>query len=429
MLARLRQRLTGLAFRPHLPTRTVRLRLTLLYGGLFLASGAVLLTITYLLVVSATSGFIFNGPHGLGGAMVTRGSPNGAPLGQLQVDTRGPGPAHLTAQQLKAQAHQLQTEADQQHAGVLHQLLVQSGIALAAMALASIALGWVVAGRVLRPLRTITTAARDISATNLHRRLALDGPNDELKELGDTIDALLARLDASFQSQRRFVANASHELRTPLARQRTLAQVALADPDATAETLRTAHERVLASGAQQERLIDALLMLARGQAGLQRTGPVDLAPLTNQILLTRRPEAAAQGLDVHAELSPASTAGDSRLIERLAANLIDNAIRHNVPNGRVEVATWTTADDVVLSVLNTGPVLQAAAVDQLFQPFTRLGADRAARRDGFGLGLSIVEAIADAHDATIGVHPQPNGGLRIAVHFAPRSALGQPNQI
>jgi signal transduction histidine kinase len=177
-----------------------------------------------------------------------------------------------------------EAEARAARDAVLDRLLVQSGIALAAMALVSVALGSVVAGRVLRPLRTITTAARDISATNLQERLALDGPDDELKELGDTFDALLERLEASFESQRRFVANASHELRTPLARQRTLAQVAIGDPGATVASLRSAHERVLASGAQQERLIEALLTLSRGEAGLDRREPVDLATATEQHL-------------------------------------------------------------------------------------------------------------------------------------------------
>jgi signal transduction histidine kinase len=315
------------------------------------------------------------------------------------------------------QADQLEVQARQQHASVLHQLLIHSGIALAAMVLASIALGWIIAGRVLRPLRTITTAARDISANNLHQRLALEGPGDELKELGDTFDDLLARLEASFQSQRRFVANASHELRTPLARQRTVAQVALANPDATVGSLRAAHERALASGAEQERLIEALLTLTRVQAGLDRREAFDLATVTHQVLLSRRLEADARGLDVRAALSPTPTTGDARLIERLIANLVDNALRHNVPDGRVEVGTATEGGHALLSVINSGPVVPVTAVDELFQPFERLGADRTRQVDGLGLGLSIVQAIANAHDATIAVHPQAGGGLQIEVRF------------
>jgi signal transduction histidine kinase len=300
---------------------------------------------------------------------------------------------------------------------VLDQLLVQSGIALAAMSLASIALGWIVAGRVLRPLRTITTATRDISATNLHLRLALDRPQDELKELGDTIDELLERLEASFESQRRFVGNASHELRTPLARQRTLAQVAISDPEATVDSLRAAHERVLASGAQQERLIEGLLSLTRGEAGLDRPEPFDLASVAERVLLAREAEARQTGLDVRAALYPAPVAGDLRLVERLLENLVDNALRHNVPEGRIEVATKTEAGRAALSVLNTGPIVPAGAVDQLAQPFRRLAPDRTTRGEGVGLGLSIVQAIATAHDAALTLHPQPEGGLRAEVNF------------
>jgi signal transduction histidine kinase len=431
MPVRLRTRLTRLAVRPHLPRRTVRLRLTLLYGGLFLASGAALLAITYILVLHATNGYVFTGRNGVSGGVVSVGSPNAAHHGQqIQVQSNGlPGAARLTPKQAEAQARRFQALANEQRASEQHQLLIQSGIALAVMAAVSIALGWIVAGRVLRPLRTITTTARHISATSLHERLALEGPNDELKELGDTIDALLARLDASFQSQRRFVANASHELRTPLARQRTLAQVALSDPHATAESLRVAHERVLASGAEQERLIEALLTLARGQSSLRRREQLDLAAITDQILLTRRLDAADRGLDLHAALSSAPMAGDPRLIERLVDNVIDNALRYNVPDGRIEVATVTRVGQAVLSVLNTGPVVQPTEVDQLFQPFTRVGADRTAHRDGVGLGLSIVQAIADAHEAVVAVDPQPDGGLWIEVNFPGVSAHAQPDHI
>jgi len=284
------------------------------------------------------------------------------------------------------------------------------------MAVVSAVLGWIVAGRVLRPLRTITATARDISVTDLHERLVLDGPNDELKELGDTFDGLLERLEASFRAQRQFVANASHELRTPLARQRTLAQVALADPDASIESLRMAHERVLTAGAQQERLIEALLTLARGQTGLERREPFDLATVTGQVLQTRS-DADHQSVEVHEELAPAPVLGDARLVERLVANLVDNAIRYNVPHGSVHVTTQTRSGQAVVSVANTGPVVPPTAVERLFQPFQRLGADRTSRGDGIGLGLSIVQAIADAHGATVTARPQPEGGLDIEVSF------------
>ena len=293
------------------------------------------------------------------------------------------------------------------------------------MAILSIALGWIVAGRALRPLRTITAAARDISATNLHRRLALDGPHDELKELGDTFDGLLARLDASFQAQRQFVANASHELRTPLARQRTLGQVALADPDATVESLRAAHQRVLAAGAEQERLIEALLALARGQTGLANPEPLDLATVTERVLLAHQRDAEDREVELHATLAPAPAAGDSRLIERLVTNLIDNAQRHNLPHGRVDVTTGTRNGHAVLSVSNTGPEVPAEAVERLFQPFQRLAPERTTGNgNGVGLGLSIVQAIADAHRATLAVQPNAAGGLEVTV--ALEAASPQP---
>jgi signal transduction histidine kinase len=425
----LRRRFTKLAFRPHLPRRTVRLRLTLLYGGLFLASGAALLAVTYVLVVHATDGFIFKGQNGTFGSVSTAHTPppGGVISGERpKLTTVGPSARGLTPRQMKAQADQLDAQARQQHASVLHQLLVQSGIALAAMAILSIALGWIIAGRVLRPLRTITAAARDISATNLHRRLALDGPHDELKELGDTFDGLLARLDASFQAQRQFVANASHELRTPLARQRTLGQVALADPDATLESLRAAHQRVLAAGAEQERLIEALLALARGQTGLAPPEPLDLATVTERVLRAHQRDAEDREVELHATLAPAPAAGDSRLIERLVTNLIDNAQRHNLPHGRVDVTTGTRNGHAVLSVSNTGPEVSADAVERLLQPFQRLGPERTNHNgNGVGLGLSIVQAIADAHRATLAVQPNAAGGLKVTVALeaaSPQSA-------
>ncbi|MEN3280567.1 MAG: hypothetical protein V7607_1707 [Solirubrobacteraceae bacterium] len=429
MPVRLRQALTQLLLGRGVPRRTVRLRLTLLYGGAFLASGAALLAITYLLVVNNTSGFVFTSEDGASGSVVA--SPNRPSTDRQAPDVRrspdqrtGPGGG---ASQPQPQSEQLGAQARRQHASVLHQLLIQSGIALGAMTLVSIALGWIVAGRVLRPLRTITAAARAISATNLHERLSLQGPNDELKELGDTFDGLLARLESSFESQRQFVANASHELRTPLARQRTVAQVALADPDATVESLRAAHERVLFSGAQQERLIEALLTLTRGQAGIDRREPFDLASITAQILAARRPEAERRGLDVHAALAPAAAAGAPRLVERVVANLVDNALRYNVAGGHVEVATEADAEHAVLSVINSGPMVPTAAVQRLMQPFQRLGPERTSNAPGVGLGLSIIQAIASAHDATLIVRPRARGGLHVAVRF-PITTPGQDGQ-
>ncbi|HEX8008074.1 MAG TPA: HAMP domain-containing sensor histidine kinase [Trebonia sp.] len=420
----LRHRLTALAA-DRLPRRTIRLRLTLIYGGLFLICGAGLLAITYALVSNATAGyFSATGPNGstVSGLISEPHGPKtpaGSPPSLVTSSGSGSTVTKFTAAQARAVNHQLEARAASQHDSELHQLLVESGIALAIMAVVSVALGWVVAGRVLRPLRTITATARDISATSLHQRLALAGPDDELKALGNTFDNLLGRLEASFRAQRQFVANASHELRTPLAWQRTLVQVALADPDADAASLRAAHERILVSGAQQERIIEALLTLSRGQAGLGRREPFDLGPLAGQVLHARQSEAQDRQLGIHTTLALAPVTGDPRLAERLIANLVDNALRHNTPGGYVEVVTGTRNSRSVLSVINTGPVVPADAVDRLLQPFQRLRPDRTGHGDGLGLGLglSIVQAIAQAHGATLTISPQPSGGLHAEVSF------------
>ncbi|UQS25827.1 HAMP domain-containing histidine kinase [Amycolatopsis thermalba] len=385
-----------------LPRRTVRLRLTLLYGGVFLVSGAALLVVTYLLVAHAV-----RGPF-----QAFQPAPGNAPA---------PAGAGLLTGAAEMLPRQMQEAVEKQQDAMLHQLLVQSGIALGLMAAASVALGWLVAGRILRRLRTITTTARDISATNLHRRLALDGPVDELKELGDTIDNLLARLEGSFEAQRRFVANASHELLTPLARQRALGQVALSDPDAPAAELRRAHERILAAGEQQERLIDALLTLARGQTGIAVRRPFDLGELAREVT-DARPDA---GVTIRTSAGPAVASGHRPLAERLVSNLVGNAVRHNVPGGWVEVLTRTFDGRAVLVVSNTGPEVPADAIGDIFQPFHRLGATRTG--EGLGLGLSIVEAVARAHDATVTAVPRPGGGLTVTVAF-PAAAAGADNR-
>jgi len=371
------------------PRRTVRLRLTLWYAGLFILSGAALLAITYALVVQA----------------FTAGT---APVAACARPGSG---CHVIP------VAQLRAAALQEHDTVLNELLTRSAVALVVMVMLSVGLGWFIAGRVLRPLRAITAAARQTSAADLRHRLALTGADDELKELGDTFDALLARLEASFAAQRQFIANAAHELRTPLARQRVISQVALADAAASAETLRAAHERVLASGAEQQQLIEALLALAQGQAGLDATEPVDLADVIRQVAAARRVDADRRSLTVHLTLSPAQAAGSRRQIEQLAANLVDNALRHNLQGGHVDICTRTADSYAVLSVTNTGPEVPADAVDRLFQPFQRLGTDRAGRGEGLGLGLAIVQAIAGAHDASLTARPRPGGGLHVQAAF------------
>jgi len=294
------------------------------------------------------------------------------------------------------------------------------------LALAAIAIGvlaaWWLAGRFLRPLRAITTTAQEISATNLDRRLSLDGPDDELTELGRTLDDLFERLQASFESQRQFVANASHELRTPLAGQRTLLQVALADPDADAPGLRSTCEEALELSGQQERLIDALLTLATSERGVESWESFDLAQLTQDIVLSRRPEAERRGVQINATLDEAHAVGDTGLVASLVANLLDNAIRHNVVDGAVEISTNATPDGPRLTVSNAGAVVPFVEVDRLFKPFQRLGAQRVGPADGHGLGLTIVKAIATAHGANLTARPGPQGGLDIQVTFRPNAS-------
>ena len=383
------RRITSIAMRARRPRRTLRLRLTAWYGGLFLLSGTALLAATYGLVVQAFVG-------------------NTAGNALCQAPDTG---CHTIG------AQQARVIAVHQHATVLSELVSRSALALGLVAVLSVGLGWFIAGRALRPLRTITAAARQISVASLNERLALGGPRDELTELADTFDGLLARLESAFTAQRQFIANAAHELRTPLARQRVISQVALAEPDASIESLRAAHERALVSGAQQQQLIDALLTLARGQAGLDKHELFDLAGLVGKILADRQPELQGRNLQLRTTLSPALTVGSPQLAERLAANLVDNALRHNLPGGQVEVITGTRDSRGLLAVANTGPRVQATAINRLFQPFRRLAADRTSRGDGLGLGLSIVQAIADAHHATITAFPRPEGGLLIEVSF------------
>ena len=461
-------------FRLRAPRRTVRLRLTLLYVGLFLASTAGLLVITYFLVAQQlpptltlrTSAGGAAGTSGTSGTSATSGSGGQVVTGSGGVAACTPPTGTLpTAEQMNACQQLVQQTAAGLRNDTLDQLLIESGVALGIMAVASVGLGWLMAGRVLSPLRTITAAARRISARSLHQRIGMTGPDDELKELGDTFDQLLGRLDASFRAQRQFVANASHELRTPLARQRTLLEVALRDRQATNASLRTACERALAAGEQQERLIAALLTLARGERGLDTFEPFDLDGVAAGALAALRDEADARGLTVIADLGAAAALGDPRLAERLAANLIDNAIRYNVTDGRVEITAGRRDGRAFLAVTNTGPVIPPDQLSRLFQPFQRLDPGRGApipggsspsdrspggnssgghspggnssgghnpggnssgghnpERGGLGLGLAIVSAIAAAHGAELRAVTRGAGGLAVEVVFPPRAA-------
>jgi signal transduction histidine kinase len=469
------------------PRRTARLRFTAVYTGLFLLSGAALITITFALFQHATQ---YEQPHlpqipntpaiqalkipaktgpgaptplaaGSGplGQALDNVSSNQNQLAQAQHQLKvfaskpGPGPAQLVLpatqlsqltqdqQKLTQDQQQLTTAVNKlaqavhqvaqagtvqaaQRATDSHQLLVNSGIALGIVAVLALLAGWLMAGRMLRPIRTITRTAQRISSASLHERLALDGPQDELKQLGDTLDNLFGRLDTAFEAQRHFIAHASHELRTPLTAERNLLQVALDDPHTSADTWRdTAHE-LLASNDEQKHLIEALLALASSESGLDHQEHADLADICQTVLTRPGLDTDRLGLRVEAAIRPAPLDGDPRLIERLVANLVDNATGHNIAGGHIQISTDTTHGKAVLTVTNTGPVIPPGEIDRLFQPFQRLNPRRTHHKNGHGLGLSIVQGIATTHHATITASPLADGGLTVTVTFPPPTSAG-----
>ncbi len=453
----------------HLPRRTARMRLTALYGGLFLVSGAALVAATYLLFERATAFTrpalpqiphapslrdLQNVPLPKAFAAVSNdqsqvihienllGQPAGA--GSLTLGNGQPnvsGPVATMVRRLERDQHQLAqatnhlaqavhqlTQAGSiqaaQRASDSHELLVNSAVALGIVAVLALLAGWIVAGRMLRPIRTITGTARRISSTNLHERLALDRPDDELKELGDTLDGLFARLEGAFEAQRHFVANASHELRTPLTAERNLLQVALDDPDTTAAQWRSTAEEVLASNDEQSQLIESLLTLASSEGALSEHRAVDLALIVEETLAGLRPETVGRKIHVEAATAPAPLDGDPLLVNRLVANLLTNAVRHNVVGGDLHVRTGVTEARAFVSVTNTGPDIPAPEVERLFQPFQRLDPRRVVDNQGHGLGLSIVRAIASAHGASITADAVPAGGLSVRVRFPPPAISG-----
>jgi two-component system sensor histidine kinase VanS len=370
---------------PRLPPPTVRLRLTLLYGGLFFVSGAVLLVITYL---------IFRSNSGVNLIV-----PNGATQGA----------ASQSATELRyADVVRRSTDA-------LHQGLVRSVIVLAVMTVISIALGWLVAGRVLRPLRAMTASTRQISERNLHERLALSGPQDELKDLADTIDLLLARLEAHVAEQQRFAANASHELRTPLATTQALLDVARNEPNGDNGEL---VQRLHAVNTRAIDLTEALLLLSRTDQRSFTRGPVDLSLLAEEATETLLPLAAERRVTIETSANPTPTVGSRPLLLQLTTNLIHNAIVHNQPEaGTVWVTTSAHPESAILTVENTGELLTPESISTLAEPFLR-GTERI-RTDhaGVGLGLAIVNSIVGAHEGTLTLTPRPAGGLRVTVQL------------
>jgi signal transduction histidine kinase len=390
----------------------VRTRLTLLYAGLFFIAGSALLGVTYGLVASS-----------LPAGRAQQSNQKDQAEAKLQSECKKEqGKAGAAAPASRAPACQLarayaagtsagsQTQRDR----TLHNLLAFSLAGLGMMTAASGWLGWVVSGRVLRPVRVITETARRASEQHLGERLALTGPRDELKELADTFDDMLERLDQAFSTQRRFIGNASHELRTPLTVMRTAIDVTLAKPSRTQQQLEDMAVRVRRSIAASEDMIEALLTLTVSDQGTASSEFIDVATCAEDALDAARAEVERLGLRVETKLDPAETAGDRHLLERMVGNLVGNAVRHNVADGWVRVRTGTEHGAVFLDVANSGPVIPADAVPSLFEPFRRME-ERTGVRDGVGLGLSIARAVINAHGATVSASAQPEGGLDIKV--------------
>jgi signal transduction histidine kinase len=366
---------------------SLRTRLTLVYGTLFLTMGVILETITYLLAVQAVRG-------------------------QFKVTVTGSAATH-NGGTVRGENDILEQVARQQEA-VQHQLVQSAVLTLLAVTALSVVLGYVVSGRMVRPLRQMTATARRLSESTLHERIGLDGPRDEIKELADTFDNMLDRLHRSFESQRQFVANASHELRTPLAINRTLIDVAVAKPGAP-EAVRTLGTKLLGAIVRQERLIEGLLLLARSQHERQERVPGDLATLTANALEQFAGAAEQAGVTVTWHLGAARTVGDPVLLERCAGNLIENAIKYNSVERRVWVRTGETGTRAWLQVENTGPPVRQEQIDGIFQPFRRLQADRVHSAKGSGLGLSIVRSVMEFQHGTVEAIPRPGGGLIVTL--------------
>ncbi len=386
------------------PSR-VRMRLALLYAAVFTATGAILLVILYLLV-SHSPKAQFNVLH--------------RPDGTSDVSD----PAELPGDV----ANGLDAAAQRQHEVEMEHLLVQSAIALGIMTLVSLVLGWLVANRILRPLRVMTRTIQRISARNLHERLAVPGPRDEMKDLSDTVDGLLERLETALAAHKRFVANAAHELRTPLTLEHALIEETLIDRNADVASFRAASERVLEICRQQERLLESLLTLTTGERGLDRREPVDLAEIAEDVLDFAEPEFARRGVRRESTILPATTSGDRGLVERLVTNLVDNALNYNVPDGFVEVTTRSEAGRAVICLANSGERVPPEQVGRLFEPFHRLDR-RAGRGWNHGLGLSIVRAIALAHGAAVSAEARADGGLTVQVSFPVSAELPTAPQL
>ncbi|MCC0095463.1 MULTISPECIES: HAMP domain-containing sensor histidine kinase [Streptomyces] len=380
---------------------TIRIRLTLLYGGMFLIAGILLLSIIYLLAAQALR------------------EGNGLPFKILDgrdIKVTSSCPGVIGTGQTPDQFNSvINTCILEQRRHALDDLLSRSLMALLGLSIIAFAFGYAMAGRVLSPLGKITRTARRVVGSDLTRRIELDGPDDELKELADTFDEMLDRLERAFTAQQRFVANASHELRTPLAINRTLLEVHLSDPGAPVE-LQQLGKTLLATNERSEQLVEGLLLLARSDNQIVERKPVDLAEVASRAIDQARGEAAVKGVEIRGERALAVVQGNGVLLERIALNLVQNAVRYNVPeDGWVEVTTESQHGQAILIVSNTGPVVPAYEVDNLFEPFRRLRTERTGSDKGVGLGLSIARSVARAHGGRISATPREGGGLVMRV--------------
>jgi signal transduction histidine kinase len=415
---------------------TVRLRLTAWYASIFLLGGAVLLAISYVIVSRNTTNF----PTRVGERLTAT---NGALRGvtQVRVQVRPTVPAQLRGpdRQTFLRLERARQAAERQVTADIHrQTAIDFALALLGTTLLSLLAGWIVAGRALRPVARITATARRVAAEgDLGERIALDGPADELRELADTFDGMLARLDRTFASQRSFVANASHELRTPLAVMRAEIEERLDDPYSSESDLREMAAVVHDAVGRSEALITSLLTLARGQDALRRPEGVDLAEVVRSVVTRREPDAAERGISIEVVGLPAHCRGDRELLERLVANLVENALRYNHIGGFVRLETDQSDDNANLRVSNSGEVVPADAVPHLFEPFFRVDSSRSRDRGGAGLGLSIVAAVAATHGGAASAEVREGGGLVVSVtlpaHAATREAddpaLGRSKRI
>lgn len=403
-----------------LPRPTVRLRLSLWYAALFLLAGGMLLALNYFLIRDS---FVVS-PKDVSFEVAVR---LGIPPEQVRPEPgHERGPVMVGDVPLSTLLDEIQREVT---SWSLNQLAIKSGIALAVMALLSLGMGWLLAGRMLRPLHAITSTARRLSASTLKDRIALAGPADELKELADTFDAMLGRLDTAFTAQREFVANASHELRTPLAIIRTELDVTMSDPDASADDYRDMAATIRDAVARSDQLIDRLLFLARVGGSAARED-VDLALMAAEVVQRSATEAGSRRLSLELNLQPARMVGDPVLLERMIGNLVENAIRHNRDDGFLKTETGVERPPAVrrdhascaaptawLRVSNGGMVISPEDVERLFERFYRPDRSRSRSTGGFGLGLSIVKAVAEAHGGTVSAEAPPEGGLVVTVRL------------